>query len=100
MRTRRVGARAGRVLPLAEPRTGLRHARSMIDVMCAICGQGVDDSEPDPCALIVVSRWRGPEAQQREQQFFAHAGCLSTVLHPDALGQAEVLNPQSDLYRE
>lgn len=69
-----------------------------VDVMCALCGEGVDDGELDPCAFIVVGRWRGPEAEQREQQFFAHARCLMGALHPDARSVAAVLDVQSGIY--
>lgn len=69
-----------------------------VEVMCALCGEGVDDGELDPCALIVVGRWRQPAAEQREQQLFAHAQCLADVLHPDARAVAAVLDAGSDMY--
>jgi hypothetical protein len=51
------------------------------------------DGPVDPCALIVVSNWLGGEADQREQQFFAHADCLRTRMHPDVAAVADVLAP-------
>lgn len=73
--------------------------RMPVEVMCALCGEGVDDGDLDPCAFIVVGKWRRPSAEQREQQFFAHARCLEGVLHPDARSVAAVLDVQSELYR-
>jgi hypothetical protein len=69
-----------------------------VEVMCALCGEGVDDGDLDPCAFIVLGKWRAPETEQREQQFFAHARCLMGALHPDVQGLAEVLDIQSDMY--
>jgi hypothetical protein len=54
-------------------------------VMCAFCGDSVETAHPDPCALIVVTNWRGPDEGQQEQQFFAHAACMLTSLHPKSL---------------
>jgi hypothetical protein len=64
-------------------------------VMCAFCGDEVPEAGLDPCALAVISRWRGPEEQRGEQQFFMHADCLRTRLHPDVAVLAEVLDPSS-----
>ena len=61
--------------------------------MCAFCGEDAEGAEIDPCAVIVVARWREPEEQQREQQFFAHAACLGERLHPDVAVHARVLDP-------
>lgn len=33
--------------------------------MCAFCGGGVEGGPVDPCALIVVARWRTPGPEQR-----------------------------------
>jgi hypothetical protein len=55
----------------------------------------VPEAGLDPCALAVISRWRGPEEQRGEQQFFMHADCLRTRLHPDVAVLAEVLDPSS-----
>jgi hypothetical protein len=62
-----------------------------VDVMCAFCGQGVETLGVDPCALVVVANWRAPSAQQREQQFFTHAACLRSRMHPEVAAEAEVL---------
>jgi hypothetical protein len=40
---------------------------------------------------MVVPNWAGPEDQQSEQQFFTHAECLRTRLHPEVSPHAEVL---------
>ncbi len=61
-------------------------------VMCAFCGETVPTDGVDPCALVVVPNWRTPEDEQREQQFFTHAACLRTHLHPDVAVHAEVLD--------
>jgi hypothetical protein len=63
--------------------------------MCVFCGDEVSDVGIDPCAVVVVSRWRGPQEQQREQKFFTHAECLRIRLHPDVAPHAEVLDPSS-----
>jgi hypothetical protein len=52
--------------------------------MCAFCGKTVDAQGVDPCDLIVVTKWRAPEEEQREQQFSTHADCLRALMHPDA----------------
>jgi len=62
-----------------------------VDVMCAICGQEVETLGVDPCALVVVANWRAPSGQQREQQFFAHAECPRSRMHPEVAAEAEVL---------
>jgi hypothetical protein len=62
-----------------------------VDVMCAFCGQGVETQSVDPCALVVVANWRAPGDQQREQQFFAHADCLRSRMHPEVAAEADVL---------
>jgi hypothetical protein len=64
--------------------------------MCAFCGEDAEGAEIDPCAVIVVARWREPADRQREQQFFAHAQCLRDRLHPDAAAVADVLDPGWD----
>jgi hypothetical protein len=60
-------------------------------VMCAFCGEGVEETGLDPCGLIVIAGWAGPDEQQSEQQFFSHAGCLRTRMHPDVAVHAGVL---------
>jgi hypothetical protein len=66
------------------------------DVMCAFCGQGVQRGDVDPCALVVIANWRALEEEWREQQFFTHAECLRTRLHPKAAANAFCL----DILRE
>ena len=64
-------------------------------VICAFCGEAVDEAGLDPCALVVVTGWAGPEDDQLEQQFFTHAACLRTRLHPDVAVHADVLDATS-----
>jgi len=59
--------------------------------MCAFCGDSVETVDPDPCALIVVTNWRGLDDAQQEQQFFAHAACMLTRLHPQVAAEAGLL---------
>ncbi|MGZ4571023.1 MAG: hypothetical protein ACXVX8_02705 [Blastococcus sp.] len=66
------------------------------DLMCAFCGAGIDDSGVDPCAILVIAKWRAPEEQQQEQQFFTHAECLRARLHPDAARVAFSLDEDWD----
>jgi hypothetical protein len=69
---------------------------SSCDVMCAFCGEGIEDDGVDPCALVVIAKWRVPEAEQQEQQSFTHAGCLRTRMHADAAGVALSLDAHWD----
>ena len=66
------------------------------EVMCAFCGEGVENDAVDPCALVVIAKWRAPEADQQSQQFFTHAQCLRTRMHPDAAAYALSLEPDED----
>jgi hypothetical protein len=68
--------------------------------MCAFCGETVETGDLDPCVLIVDTRWRRPVADQRSQQFFTHAECLSGLLHPVVRGEAFVLDIDDDCYRD
>ena len=61
-------------------------------VTCAFCGETVETSAVDPCALVVIAGWRGPAEDQREQQFFTHAGCLRGRMDPGAAVHADVLD--------
>jgi hypothetical protein len=65
-------------------------------VMCAFCGETVATAGVDPCALVVIAGWRGPAEEQREQQFFAHAGCLRGRMDPDVAVHADVLDAATD----
>jgi hypothetical protein len=62
-------------------------------VICAFCGAGIEEAGLNPCALMVVSGWAGPEDDQLEQQLFTHAECLRSRLHPDVAAHADVLGP-------
>ena len=61
-------------------------------LMCAFCGETVESAGVDPCALVVIPNWRSRGDDQREQQFFAHATCLRSRMHPDVAVHAEVLD--------
>jgi hypothetical protein len=65
-------------------------------VTCAFCGEGAEGGPIDPCALIVVARWRAPGPDQGEQQFFTHAECLRARLHPDVAPLARVPDADGD----
>ncbi|MBS0420876.1 MAG: hypothetical protein JSR66_24405 [Proteobacteria bacterium] len=51
---------------------------------CCFCHQAI---EGDITALILVTRWNGPQEKQREQQWFCHSACFvkTTVEHIDVL---------------
>lgn len=70
------------------------------EVACAVCWETVETGDLDPCILIVSTRWGRPIAEQRSQQFFAHAECLSRTLHPEIRSEAFVLNSDDECYRE
>jgi hypothetical protein len=48
----------------------------------------VPDGKPctdiDPCALIVITRFAGPEEDQDAEQFFCHLECFRKVVEPHA----------------
>lgn len=67
-----------------------------LDLMCAFCGTGIVDAGVDPCALVVIAKWRAPEDEQREQQFFTHAECIRARLHQDAANVAFSLDEDWD----
>ncbi len=65
--------------------------------MCAFCGESVETAEPDPCAMIVGTNWRGASEAQQEQQFFTHAECLLSRLHTEVAAEAVVLHQDNGL---
>ncbi len=44
-------------------------------LQCWYCGETIAYEGLDPCAVILVTNWTD-EADQREQQIFAHAECF------------------------
>jgi hypothetical protein len=51
--------------------------RDTLRLQCWYCGEQIAYEGFDPCAVILVTNWAGPEKdKQREQQFFAHADCF------------------------
>ena len=44
-------------------------------LQCWYCQTEIQYEGFDPCAVILVANW-AEEAEQREQQFFAHAECF------------------------
>lgn len=67
-----------------------------LDVMCAFCGNGIERAGVDPCGLLIIANWRAPREEWREQQFFTHADCLRTRMHPDAAANAATLDADWD----
>ena len=64
--------------------------------LCCICGKPIEDSDDlpgtsvDPCALILIAKWSGPEEGQEWEQYFCHLTCFKDAVkdHVDVtLGQ-------------
>lgn len=55
--------------------------------LCGLCGEGIDRDDPNPCAMIIVSNWSGPESEQVGQQFWCHEECFARVLHERVRGE-------------
>jgi hypothetical protein len=49
---------------------------------CCFCGLSIEKVEIDPCAVIIVNKWSGPEDEQSSQQFWCHAACFRGRLSP------------------
>jgi hypothetical protein len=58
---------------------------------CCFCGEGISESAVDPCAIVLVGNWGGPEANQAEQQFFCHVECFKKALWPNVPVEIERL---------
>jgi hypothetical protein len=41
---------------------------------CCLCGEAIERSDVDPCALVLIPRWGRPN--EVSQQFFAHLDCF------------------------
>jgi hypothetical protein len=50
---------------------------------CCFCGHAINESAVDPCALVVVGNWAGPQPEQAEQQFFCHIVCFKNTVTDD-----------------
>jgi hypothetical protein len=65
--------------------------QGQLRVQCWYCEEEIRYEGFDPCAVILVTNWAGPDDEQREQQFFAHAECFTksgsgadlSILDPD-----------------
>lgn len=55
---------------------------------CILCGQSIDRSSLDPCAIVLIANWQGPEDEQRVQQWFCHSRCFNERVSP-----AEIFEP-------
>ena len=53
---------------------------------CLFCGEGIEPSGLDPCALHLVARFDRPRGEQKEQTFFCHLSCIraKTLALPDS----------------
>jgi hypothetical protein len=58
---------------------------------CCFCGKGISESAVDPCAIVLVGNWSGPETEQAEQQFFCHVACFKKSLWPNVPVEIEGL---------
>ena len=43
---------------------------------CIFCGKGIEPTDIDPCALIIIAGIDRPRAEQREQLVFCHIRCI------------------------
>ena len=50
---------------------------------CCFCGEAISESAVDPCAIVLVGNWAGPEPEQAEQQFFCHVACFKKAMWPN-----------------
>jgi hypothetical protein len=69
-----------------------------ISYACCFCGESIDtDSKVsrglDPCAVVVVANWRGPESQQLSQQFFCHLQCFKGKMNDETFMDIEGMEP-------
>lgn len=58
---------------------------------CCFCGEGVIETAVDPCAIVLVGNWAGPEQEQAEQQFFCHVACFKKAMWPNVPVEIEGL---------
>jgi hypothetical protein len=49
---------------------------------CGFCGNTIERTRVDPCAMVVAARWSEAGFDGRTQQIWFHAGCLRQHLHP------------------
>lgn len=73
-------------LTAAEAMARIREAvnESGIAYQCCFCHETI---EGDVHALVLITKWNGPEDKQRDQQWFCHAECFTkaTGEHIDVL---------------
>jgi hypothetical protein len=49
---------------------------------CCFCAAGIESGGFDIGMLLYTTNWDKSESEQHVQQFFCHANCLRTALHP------------------
>jgi hypothetical protein len=49
---------------------------------CCFCEEGIEASGVDPCAVVLIGKWQGPEDEQVAQQFWCHFNCFADKLDP------------------
>jgi len=54
-----------------------------LQYQCCFCGEGIrkphEGGNPlDPCAVLLISKFERPEAEQGTQQFFCHYACFES----------------------
>ena len=59
-----------------------------LQFQCCFCGEGVSrsfakDERLDPCAVVLIGNWQGPEDEQVTQQFFCHLSCFKKAMYPN-----------------
>jgi hypothetical protein len=71
MRWRR---RRGKVSDAEVERIVAQAREGALAYACCFCGDRIEETDVDPCALVLIPRWGRPD--EVSQQFFAHVECF------------------------
>jgi hypothetical protein len=66
-------------------------ARLKHTYQCCFCGETINESAVDPCAIVLVGNWAAAAAEQAEQQFFCHVACFKKAMWPNVPVEIERL---------
>jgi hypothetical protein len=51
-----------------------------LQCQCCLCGKAITRNTVDPCAIVLIGNWAGPESEQAGQQFFCHVDCFKRAV--------------------
>jgi hypothetical protein len=57
---------------------------------CCFCEDAIEPNGVDPCALVLIGKWSGPEEEQDSQQFWCHVECFKGNLAPKIVDDLHV----------